>query len=167
MSLGRELRGKCEPSDIVQQTLLEAHRAGGDPRGRTFAEQAAYLRKILVHNAAKAGRDLHRQKRDMRREISLEQALERSSLRLGDSLAAKVASPSEQVIREEGLLRISAALQELPEPQRDAVLFHYVEGLSMAEVGLRLGRTPAAAAGLLHRGLKRLRELLAERGPRE
>jgi len=167
MSLRRELQGKCAPSDLVQQTLLEAHRGLGDRPGRTFGEQAAWLRKMLVHNAAKAARDLHRQKRDVRREVSLERALERSSLLLGNALAAKVLSPSEQVVHEEDVLRLAAAVHELPEPQQEAVLGHYVEGLSMSEIGERLGRTPAAAAGLLHRGLKRLRELLAERAARD
>ena len=160
--LNRQLNAKLSASDIVQDTLLEAHRKVGDFRGRTFAQQAAWLRTMLVHNAAKAGRDLRRQKRDVARERSLEAAMERSSVRLGDLLPAEQSSPSEKAMREERLLHVAEAVERLPEAQREAVLLHYLENLSMAEVGQRIGRSSTAVAGLLHRGLKRLRELLRE-----
>jgi RNA polymerase sigma-70 factor (ECF subfamily) len=40
---------------------------------------------------------------------------------------------------------------------------HYLQGLPLAKVASQLERTEAAAAGLLYRGLKKLRELLHER----
>jgi len=162
MHLDRDLQGKCAPSDIVQETLLEACKAQKNFRGRTFGEQAVWLRKMLVHNALKAARDLHREKRDVRRELSLEEALARSSRCLGGSLAAKISSPSEKAIQEERILLVADAIEGLPEAERDVVLLHFVEGLSMSEIGKRLDRTAAATAGLLHRALKRLRELVQE-----
>lgn len=158
--LNRRLNAKLSASDIVQETLLEAHRNAESFRGHTVAQQVAWLRKMLVHNAAKIGRDLRRQKRDVGRERSLEAAMERSSVRLGDLLAAANSSPSEKAFREERWLQVATAIDSLPDAQQEVILLHYLEDLSMAEVGERMGRTSTAAAGLLHRGLKRLREML-------
>ena len=47
-----------------------------------------------------------------------------------------------------------------PVLQREALLLHYWQGCSLAEIAGRLNRTPDAAGGLLKRGLHRLRELL-------
>jgi len=60
------------------------------------------------------------------------------------------------------MLRLAEALAELTEAQREAVVQHYWQGRSLAEIGEQLGRTPAAVAGLLHRGLKQLRGRLQQ-----
>jgi RNA polymerase sigma-70 factor (ECF subfamily) len=159
-----ELRGqvpsRLDPSDVVQQTLLEAHRAAAQCRAETDAERAAWLRQILAHNLADAFRDQHRERRDVRRERSLERGLEQSSARLACLLAAGASSPSAQAVRHEQSVRLAAALAELPEAQREALVLQHWHGLTLAEIGVRLDRTPVAVAGLLKRGLKRLRELL-------
>jgi RNA polymerase sigma-70 factor (ECF subfamily) len=160
LQLGRQTAGKLEPSDVVQQTLLEAHRKHAQFRGTTNAERAAWLRQMLAFNLADALRALGRAKRDANRERSLEQELEQSSIRLGSWLAAEQASPSEHAVRHEEAVRVATALAELPEANREAVVLRYYEGLSLDEISARLGRTPAAAAGLLKRGLKRLRAVL-------
>src|SRR3954451_9231871 len=48
--LGRHLRGKCEASDVVQETLLEAYRDFASFQGSTEPELLAWLRRILSHN---------------------------------------------------------------------------------------------------------------------
>src|SRR5262245_31447323 len=68
LHLDRRLQGKLDPSDVVQQTFLQAYRALDQFRGRTEAELAAWLRQILAHNLAHAARDLGRDKRDVARE---------------------------------------------------------------------------------------------------
>jgi RNA polymerase sigma-70 factor (ECF subfamily) len=94
------------------------------------------------------------------REHSLEQELEQPSLRLGSWLAAGQASPSEQAVRHEEAVRVADALAQLPEANREAIVLRYYEGLSLDEISARVGRTPAAVAGLLKRGLKQLRATL-------
>jgi RNA polymerase sigma-70 factor (ECF subfamily) len=162
MRLDPRLRPKMDPSDVVQQTLLEAHQAIGQFRGHTVAEQAAWLRQILARNLANAVRDMGRAKRDVGRERSLDAALDESSSRLEAWLAAEGSSPSQKADRSEQVLRLAEALATLPAGQREVVVLRHCQGCSLAEIAGRIGRTPAAVAGLLHRGLKELRTRLAE-----
>ncbi len=162
LSLGGAIRAKVSASDIVQNTLIEAHRNPGKFAGRVVEQQLALLRKMLASNASKAGRDLRRQKRDIDREQSLDAMLRESSRRLLGSLAADQSSPSERAMKNEAILLVADALESLPEAQREAVLLHYVDGLSTREIGERLNRTAGSVAGQLMRGLERLRELVGE-----
>ena len=49
---------------------------------------------------------------------------------------------------------------QLPDDQRRAVELHHLQGLPSAEIAVRLGRTEIAVAGLLRRGLKKLRQMI-------
>ena len=160
LQLDSRLRGKLDPSDLVQQTLLQAHEMREQFRGTTEAEYAAWLRQILVRTMSNAARDLGRLKRDVGRERSLEAAIEESSVRLEAWLASEQSSPSAVAERNEQLLRLAEALEQLPEAQREAVELHHLRGLSLAELAGQLGRSEGAVAGLLHRGIKNLRKLL-------
>jgi RNA polymerase sigma-70 factor (ECF subfamily) len=158
LQLDPRLRGKLDPSDVVQQTLVKAQQNLGQFRGQTDAELAAWLRRILANNLTDAARKYLR-------EVPLEgveESLHESSARLEAWLAAEQSSPSEQAVRQEQLLRLADALARLPDDQRTAVEFHYLQAGSVAEVAGLMGRSEASVAGLLRRGLKRLRELLHE-----
>jgi RNA polymerase sigma-70 factor, ECF subfamily len=161
MHLDARLRPKLAPSDLVQQAMLQAYQGLAGFRGGE-KELRAWLRRILAHTLAHAVRDLGRAKRDVARERSLEEGLDASSARLDAWLAAEQSSPSQQAARNEQVLQLAEALADLPETQREAVVLHYWQARSLAEIGEELGRTPAAVAGLLHRGLKQLRDRLEE-----
>jgi RNA polymerase sigma-70 factor (ECF subfamily) len=162
MQLRGPLRAKIDPSDLVQQTLLQAHAAAEQCRAENSAAKAAWLRQIFNRNLLHAARDLHRDKRDIRKERSLEAAIHASSCRIEAFLAGDESSPSVRADRNEQMARLTAALNELPEAQREAIIWHYFHGRSLAEVGERLGRSGAAVAGLVHRGVKALRAVLIE-----
>jgi RNA polymerase sigma-70 factor (ECF subfamily) len=159
--IGARFQARLDPSDLVQQTLLDAHQKQDQLRGRTRGECIAWLKQILANNLADAVRGLARAKRDIARERSLDEQVGDSFSRVDGWLAAAQASPSQLAVRSEELLAMADGLTSLPEAQREAVVLHHLQGLPLAEVARQLGKTPAAVAGLLHRGLKRLRELLA------
>jgi RNA polymerase sigma-70 factor (ECF subfamily) len=163
LQVAPRLQAKIDVSGIVQMTLLEAHQALGQLRGQSEPQQAAWLRRILIHNLADELRKLAAGKRDVGRERSLEAALEESSSRLEAFLAADQSSPSQQVVREEQLLRMAQALAALPENQRQAVELHHLKGWTLDAIAKELGSTKPAVAGLLHRGLKNLRQRLEEK----
>lgn len=159
--ISSRFQARLDASDLVQQTLLDAHQKRDQFRGRSEGECIAWLKQILANNLADAVRGLARAKRDIHRERSLDEQVGDSFSRVDGWLAAAQASPSQQAVRSEELLRMAAALAELPQPQREAIVLHHLQGLPLAEVGSQLGRSSAAVAGLLHRGLKQLRELLS------
>ena len=162
--LGRKLQGKLDASDIVQQTMIEAHQALESFRGDNPASPAAWLRQILARNIANAVRDLTREKRDVTRDRSLWADLEESASRLEGWLAADQSSPSQQAVRHERALLLAQAIDHLPEQQREAIVLRHFQGRSLTRIAEELKTTTAAVTGLLHRGLKSLRKALKELG---
>ena len=164
VQLDPRLRAKVDPSDLVQQSLLQAHRARGDFRGTTDAERAAWLRQILARTLLHCRRDLTRDKRDVTRERSLHAGVEASSARLEGWLAAPGSAPDRRARRNERARLLAAAVETLPDDQREAVTLRYWEGLKLAEIAGRMGRTTGSVAGLLRRGLRAVREGLRRAG---
>jgi DNA-directed RNA polymerase specialized sigma24 family protein len=79
LQLNPQLKVKEGASDIVQQTMLEAHRDLGGFRGKSDAELRAWLKTILTHNLLSVARHYRRDKRAAEREVSLQDQLEQSS----------------------------------------------------------------------------------------
>ena len=162
MQLPPKLAPKCDTSDVVQQTLMQAYHGLENFRGGTEREMAGWLRKILANNLAHLIRDFGRDKRDAGRELPLAKVLDASSARLEAWIAAEQSSPTERAERNDQLLRLAAALETLPEEQREAVELHYCHGWTLAQIAEHLGKTGPSVAGLVHRGVLRLRGVLQE-----
>jgi len=156
------LRGDLEASDLVQQTLLEAH---------CNAEQLAVmnkgaffswlLRSALNRDVLDAVKHLKAQKNDVRRRVR-ESDLEASFIRLEQVLIADETSPSDVLQRNEQICIMLAALQTLPDNQRRAVIMKHLNGRSLKEIAEILGLSEPAEAGVLHRGRQRLAQCLEE-----
>jgi RNA polymerase sigma-70 factor, ECF subfamily len=153
---------KLDPSDVVQQTLLDAHQKRDQFRGTSEAEKAAWLRQILANNLVDALRAVGRKKRDVSREQSLELKIEQSSQRIGMWLTADESTPSQKLDQHEQAIRLADALAQLPHAQREALVLQNWDNWSLEEIAEHMDKTTAAVAGLLKRGLKRLRELLTD-----
>jgi RNA polymerase sigma-70 factor (ECF subfamily) len=164
LHLDARFAAKLDASDIVQQTLLQAHENRDQFRGQSEAELAGWLRAILANILGAAARRFGADARDLGREQSLQERLDESSARLENWLAAEQSSPSERVMRAEELVRLASALAQLPDDQRAAIEMHHLKGKPVAEVAGVMQRTKPAVMGLLFRGQKKLRELLQEAG---
>jgi RNA polymerase sigma-70 factor, ECF subfamily len=154
------LASKLDASDLVQQTLLQAHAARGQFRGKTPEELVGWLRQILSRTLANSLRSFGQAKRDAGAERSLESDLDASSSRLDAWLAVDQTSPSEAADAHERAAALAAAVAELPDDQREVVLDKHCLGLTLTEIGEKMGRSPASVAGLLRRGLQSLRDRL-------
>jgi RNA polymerase sigma-70 factor (ECF subfamily) len=162
MQVDPKLQSKVDLSGVVQQTLLEAYQSLDKIEGWNEAQQAAWLRRVLANNLNDELRKWRTAARAIGRERSLQAALDQSSARLEKWLAAEQSSPSQKAVRREQAVQLADALARLPESQREALVLQHWHGWSLAQIGEHLGRTPAAVAGLLHRGLEQLRKHLQE-----
>jgi RNA polymerase sigma-70 factor (ECF subfamily) len=161
--LDRKLRPRVSPSDIVQETMLEAHRDFRQFRGETESEFVAWLRQILVNNLSRVI-EMHvlAAKRDVRREISIEQiaaASDRSTLRLCALLQGREETPSAQVERHEKAVVLADLLSQLSGQHREVIFLRNIQGLRFEEVASRMDRSVAAAKMLWLRAIKQLRGL--------
>jgi RNA polymerase sigma-70 factor (ECF subfamily) len=163
-NLDPALRGKLDPSDVVQEALVNALRAVDQFQGTTDAQLAAWLRQILVRVLAGTARGFARDKRDAGREQPLAAAVEDSSARLEAWLAADGTGPSQGAERNEDLVRLAAAIDRLPDAQREALTLYRLRGLGLDEVAASMDRSPDAVAGLIKRAVYQLRQDLAPPG---
>ncbi len=153
---------QVDASDLVQQTMLDAVKRKDQFRGTSEAELLAWLRTILSNNLVDAIRHFGRAKRDVGRNVSVNADISESFWRIEALAIEPGASPSQRAVTNELLLKLPAALDSLPEQQRQAILLHHLQGLKLSETARELGKSEAAVGGLLHRGLKRLYELMGE-----
>lgn len=162
LQLNPRLRVKEGASDIVQQTMLDAHRDLAGFRGKTDLELRAWLKMILTHNLLTVARRYATHKRATGREIALQDQVEKSSANLHLQLVADQTSPSMKVMKQERSEQLASALLRLLDDERTAVVLKHYHNWSVADIAQHLGRTQEAVAGLLRRGLKKLREHLSE-----
>ncbi len=160
--LERKLQARVSPSDVVQETFLEANRDFAKFRGSSSSEFSAWLRRILVNN-------LHRvveqhvltKKRDVRREISLEalaSSLEQSTARLESILPDPGTSPSSIVQQFELEVVLADKLTELPADYRTVIVLRHIEALPFEQVAQRMERSAGATRMLWLRAIQSLRE---------
>jgi RNA polymerase sigma-70 factor (ECF subfamily) len=157
LQLDQRLQAKVDLSGVVQQTLLEAYLARDQMRDQPSDQRLACLRCVLAHNLADEIRKVRADKRDVGREKSLHAAIDQSSLRLEAWIVANQSGPDAQVERQERAVQLAAALDRLPEAQREALVLQHWQEWTLARIAEHMGRTPAAIAGLLKRGLSQLR----------
>lgn len=151
------LRGKLDPADLVQQTLLEVHLACDRLAPMADHEVLAYVRRMLSNNLIDAARKHGRSRTDAASDDSGE-----SSMGLADWLAAEHTSPSERAERNERFERLAVALAGLPDSQRIAVEMRYLRKLKVSEIAAHLNRNENAVSQLLHRAVAALRGVLVE-----
>ena len=132
-----------EVEDLVQETLLALHLQRGtwDPSLPVSAWMIAIARHKLIDLWRRHGR----RAADLRSIDELEEH-EAPAAEGGDEHAAR---------RDLGVL-----LREIPAAQREAIVLTKIEGLSVAEVSVRTGASVAAVKVQVHRGLKKLAELV-------
>jgi RNA polymerase sigma-70 factor (ECF subfamily) len=154
-----DLRAKNSPSDVVQETFVEAQRAFGQFQGDTEAELLAWLRQLLLHRVGKLRRRYRdTQKRQLAREVAL--GGDDSGGGLAGVLAAGTLSPSGQAMENEQDQALQAALGRLPEDYRRVITLRYQDQLPFEEIGRLLERSPEAARKLWARAVERLFEEL-------
>ncbi len=150
------LRGRLDPSDVVQETLLQAYCDRGHLRGGSEQELLGWLCTILMNNLRDAIKGHGRARRDVGRELALDHTNASSSLGLGLRLASPDRSPHTHVARTQDLLRMAQALESLEPEQRLVIELYYFDGRTQADIAVELGCHAATVSRLLRRGLTHL-----------
>ena len=162
LQIDAEFQGKFDPSDIAQQTLLEAYRDLDRFRGQSEPELLAWLRQILAHVLAhEIRRHQGTQRRDLSREVSLEASLAQTSLRIGAILADPGPSPSQQAAAREQEVLLAAVLARLPDDYREVIVLRNLQELPHEEIARRMNRSIGAVRMLWLRALAQLRSEIA------
>lgn len=160
--LNPRLRVKEDASDLVQNTLFQAHEAIGSFRGESDAELRVWLRAILHHKLINLRKRYTAQRRDIHREFSIDQQLQQSAAGIAAVLPAGGTEPSRRAICDEDAARLTTAMATLTDSERTAVSLKYLHGWKVLEIAEFLDRSPDAISGLLYGALKRLRKKIKE-----
>jgi RNA polymerase sigma-70 factor (ECF subfamily) len=163
LRIGRQLQGKLDPEDLLQEVSLEAQKGIGRFSGSTEAEFLAWLRVIMAAILSNHLRHYFgTRRRDPRRERQIAADLDGSSRALDRNLIAPLTSPSQQAARREQAVLLADALEALPETYREVVILRHLEGLTFPEVARRMRKTEDSVKNLWARGLARLRQTMKE-----
>src|SRR5262245_37165825 len=159
--LENRIQPRVSPSDVVQETMLRAHKNFAQFRGTTEPELLAWLRQILVNNLAKfVEQHMLAARRDVRREVSIERlgaALEQSTVQLAALLPGDSKSPSMAVQQREEAVVLADRLAQLPKSYREVLVLRNLQGLPFEDVAQRIGRSVGATRMLWLRAIEKLR----------
>ncbi len=161
--LDRRLRRRMSASDLVQETMLAAHRDFGKFRGSSEREFLAWLRQILIHCLHHAiETHVKAQRRDVRCEISIDQlgfSLDRSAANFAQALADPGPSPSTPLRQRERAVALADQLAKLRPEYRDVIVLRNLQGLSFDEIAQRMDRKTGAVRMLWLRAIEKFKQV--------
>ena len=164
LQLGGRWERKFDASDIAQQTLLEAWKAESQFRGNSQGERITWLRTILGRVISREIRQYDgTQKRDPKRELSLQHSIDESSILLSQFAASNTNTPSVNADNREQQMIIAEVLEGLPDDYRRVIMMRNLQGLSHAEIATEMDRSERAIRMLWLRALKQLRHEVLKR----
>ncbi len=158
--IGTWLQTKVDASDLVQQTLLDAHRGMNDFRGASEGEWLGWLRQILNNNTTDYIRKYRgAEKRDIRREVSIDQGTpDNSEMKI--QLQSDCDTPSQIIQQREQEVRMANAISTLAPDYQQVIILRNLQRLSFNEVAQDMDRSRSAVQMLWMRALKQLKEIM-------
>jgi RNA polymerase sigma-70 factor, ECF subfamily len=147
LRMGRDLRARLESRDILQSTLLKSLTHLHELKGEQSESLMAWLARIAEYEIRDRVDYHQRQRRDAAREVAIEDE---------SPLAVKARSALSQVILNEEIIRLEAALETLSPAHRDIILLRKFEELTFPEIAKRLGKSEDACRMLFARAMTSL-----------
>ncbi len=148
--LGRDLQQKVAASDLVQQTLLTAYAKFDQFKGQSDKELISWMKMILNHQAASAGR-FYRQARRSDSEVSIDG---------WDVSNDNDQTPSQKIMSQEQRQQMMEAMQQLPDHHREILQLHLFDGLTFEMIGHRIGKSGDAVRKTWVAALRTLKKLM-------
>lgn len=153
--LCRMLGDEDDANDLAQETFVRVY------RGRKSFRAEQRFGTWLLTIAANLARNRLRW-RSRHPQVSLEAEFETNSGHPGDALAARTATPDQQLEASERAEAVRAAVQRLPEDLREAIVLCEWEELSLNEAAAVLNTTPRAVESRCYRARQLLRQRLKQ-----
>jgi RNA polymerase sigma-70 factor, ECF subfamily len=161
-----DLKAKAGPSDLVQETFIEAQRDFANFTSDSLTELRIWLHTILMNNLADLRkRYLKAEQRQVRRERPLTASGSKDLMRA--LVAPDGQSPSRMAISAEERARIEVGLNRLPAAYRQVIIMRSQQRQSFEKIGEAIGRTSDAARMLWNRAVLRLKHELEDCDGRE
>lgn len=163
-AIPRRWRALLSVDDVLQQTYADAflHIGHFDPAGP--ASFATWLGTLAQRNVLDALRMLQAEKRGGGRPPAEFASPADSVTALYELLSGTTSTPSRRLARQEACNELERALRQLPAAQQQAVRLYDLEGLPVAEIAGRLGRSVGAVYMLRARAHQQLREQMGASG---
>ncbi len=156
--LDPRLHHRVDAGDVVQQVLMEATEGFPQFRGTCIRSLRAWLHRITKTTIQDlVRRHITSQKRSVASETDVARNAGQQHW-----IARSVVTPRTRLIAAEKAEKLDSILSALPESQRIAIELRYFDNLSVEEISNRIDRSLTATAGLLKRGLSKLREAAQE-----
>jgi RNA polymerase sigma-70 factor (ECF subfamily) len=163
LRMGKELRSRLESMDLVQDAFIAALRSLQDFTYRSEGDFLRWLSRIAENRLRDNLEKLHANKRDMRREIPLNNyGRTTQDSFVGAPPPADSTTPSVIVSRREELDKLEKAIDKLKPEYKEVIGLTKIEGLSYKEVGDRLGKNADAVRMLLSRAMAALTSAFEE-----
>ena len=155
---------KCGGSDLVQESMLDAHRGFAGFDGRRPDELRGWLRGILRYNLKDWVRRFGCSKR---RKVDRERSLQdgETGRLLAAGLVDPQPTPRTSAADREDAAAIDRALERLAENERTVIILRNRDHLGWDEVGQTLGRSADAARMLWKCAILRLQQELESNRP--
>jgi RNA polymerase sigma-70 factor (ECF subfamily) len=160
--LNARMRTRVSPSDLVQETMLAAHRDFKQFRGQSERDFLKWLRQILINSLHHAvATHVKAKKRDLRREVSIDQmaaAIEGSAERMGEYLADHKPSPSAAMRERERSVALADQLSRLKPEYREVIVLRNLQAMPFDEIAQRMNRRPGTVRMLWLRAIEKFKE---------
>ncbi|MEM7452764.1 MAG: sigma-70 family RNA polymerase sigma factor [Planctomycetota bacterium] len=152
-NLDRRLRRRVDPSDLLQETFIEALRAAGTFM-KTKPMSAFDWLRVLARNITRNANVFHlgTAKRTMKNERAIEAA--------SFDPEKHQSSPSHIAVKKELLRKRELCLAEMPPSERQIIELRHEKNMSNQEVALHLDISCKAASKRYYRAIRKLSELM-------
>jgi RNA polymerase sigma-70 factor (ECF subfamily) len=162
MRLGSQLRQKTESMDVVQEVMIRAIKGFENFEAK---DEGAFLRWVsqLVQNQIRDLADYHSaEKRDFKIEVSSTKKNEADRSLLSQLPANSLYKPNIQLQLKEDVLELEAALDQLPEKQKEIIIMRQYEGITFKDIGLEMKCSEDAARMQFARAMDKLTDIMTK-----
>ncbi len=165
LELGSQLKKRLELEDLLQETLLQAFQSLPQFRGESQEAFRSWLGTVALNVIQAQARRLAAKKRDLDREVSLEEKAKGRGEKSGQliaSLEGGDTSPSQRLLREERFEKLKKALGMLSPDHQEVIRLVRLQGLPMKEAAQRMKRSLKATSVLLWRAMQSLKSVFGD-----